>query len=164
MKIQESDINPSASNAENARRLGVDPSSVSRARERLGLPKSPKTKCKLTEAVKRRRAEAKAARSYARKNEEWSAGIDWRRSNLELSLMTGKSVAQVTRRRARHAPGVKPYTIRETIERLLVMENKIAERATGHGWLNRLGVPCEERGLGIFRGARASNFNDVDRE
>lgn len=147
MKITRKDIDPRLSNAANARALGVDPSAITKARLRFKMQASPLTFRKVPDAQKARRAQIKLERSYAYRKEQ-QFKIDWRMCDLEISLIEGVSVAQVSRWRKEAAPKVKRYTKYDYVLRAMKANEwaaKISERRTVHEWLNAKGVPVLER-------------------
>lgn len=147
-QITRHDIDIRLSNAENARQLGVNPSAISKARAKFGLCPSPLHKRRLPKEQKERREKIKLERSYAYRKEQ-RGDIDWRMSNLEISMRRGISVAQVIRWRAEAKPKVKQYSKREYVSRIIQSEAKLAERKTVHKWLNMADVPQTEFGKPI---------------
>lgn len=87
----------------------------------------------------------KRERSYAHRKELHGA-IDWKMTNLEISLRLGVSVAQVSRWRAESKVKTWQYSKRDYITRLIQQEAKLSERKTVHQWLNVIGIAREENG------------------
>jgi len=147
-QITRKDIDIRLSNAENARQLGVDPSTISRARAKFGLLQSPLSKRRLPKEQKERREQIQRERSCTCRREQ-RAGIDWRMSNLEISMRQGVSVTQVIRWRKEARPTVRQYSKRDYVNLIIESEAKLAERKTVHEWLNMADVPQTELGKPI---------------
>lgn len=169
MQITRKDIDPRLSNAENARNLGVDPSSITRARKRFGMHASPLAKSRLPEWQKERRAKIEKERSYAVRK-QGRAGIDWRMCDLEIAIREGVCVRTVYRWRKAAKPRVKKFSKKHYVLRAIEADKaaaKLSERKTVHEWLNGKGVPDKEHGkplcllrrLAIALGIAEHEFN-----